>query len=324
MSDANSKQPPAPLYRDPLYDGAADPTIIYNRQDREWWIVYTQRRASIDGPGAAYGHGTDIGTASSRNGRHWCYRGILEGLRFERGHNSFWAPEVIWHAGRYHMYVTYVRGVSSDWYCPGGRIEHSIVHMTSANLWDWRKESVLPLSSERVIDACVHRLPDGRWRLWYKDECDHAHTWAADSPDLFHWQVAGPVITDCEHEGPNVFQWRGSYWMVVDAWKGLAVYRSPDAQRWTRQADILGQPGKRPEDGVIGQHADVLVQGDQAYIIYFTHPGRTREVPERVYGVEPYETRRTVLQVARLEMQGETLACDRDRPFDFDRRPEEE
>jgi hypothetical protein len=71
------------------------------------------------------------------------------------------------------------------------------------------------------------------------------------------------------------------------------------------------------------KHPDLLVQGDQAYIIYFTHPGRTREVPERVYGVEPYETRRTVLQVARLEMQGETLVCDRDRPFDLELRPED-
>ena len=40
---------PAPLYRCPVYDGAADPTVIYNHNEKSWWMLYTQRRANQDG-----------------------------------------------------------------------------------------------------------------------------------------------------------------------------------------------------------------------------------------------------------------------------------
>ncbi|MBE0698764.1 MAG: glycosyl hydrolase, partial [Anaerolineaceae bacterium] len=42
---------PAPLFRDPIYDGAADPTIIWNREEKSWWLLYTNRRATAEGPG---------------------------------------------------------------------------------------------------------------------------------------------------------------------------------------------------------------------------------------------------------------------------------
>ena len=41
---------PAPLFRDPIYDGAADPVAIWNRQEKNWWLLYTQGRANVDGP----------------------------------------------------------------------------------------------------------------------------------------------------------------------------------------------------------------------------------------------------------------------------------
>ena len=106
---------PAPLFRDPIFDGAADPTIIWNRAEKQWWILYTNRRASAEGPGLAWVHGTDIGVASSVDGADWLYRGTLRGLEFEPGRNTFWAPEVLYHAGLYHMYVSYVRGVPASW-----------------------------------------------------------------------------------------------------------------------------------------------------------------------------------------------------------------
>jgi hypothetical protein len=320
MSNVSTEMrpPPAPLYRDPIYDGAADPTIIWNAEERSWWIVYTQRRANVDCPGVAYGHGTDVGMASAVDGgRLWIYRGVMRGLEFEPGRNSFWAPEVIRHEGVYHMYVSYVPGVPAAWY--GAR---HIVHMTSDNLWEWRFESRLGLSSGNVIDACVHRLPNGKWRMWYKDEAHGSHTYAADSDDLHHWTVVGPAITDCPHEGPNVFRWRGSYWLIADFWRGIAVYRSDDCEKWTRQESILDKPGARCDDGWLGHHADVLVQGDDAFIFYFVHPERDasfREAPPS--GVEPYATRRTSLQVAMLELDGGTLICDRDKPFDFVLKP---
>lgn len=301
-------EPPAPLFRDPIYDGAADPTLIWNRAERCWWLVYTNRRANVPCVGLSWCHGTDLGIASAVDGgRSWVYRGTLQGLEFEPGRNTFWAPEILWHDGRYHMYVSYIRGVPQDW---SG--ERQIVHFSSGNLWDWSFESVLRLSSARVIDACVHRMHNGCWRLWYKDEAHGSHTWAADSPDLFSWDVAGPVITDGAHEGPNVFHWREAYWMLADYWRGLGVYRSDDALRWEYQGDILATFGKRADDADIGRHADVVVSGNRAFVFYFTHPGRVDNPPEGT----PAD-KRTSLQVAELEIVGHRLVCDRDRPFDL-------
>jgi len=309
-------EPRAPLFRDPIHDGAADPTIIWNRQEQSWWILYTNRRANVDGRGVAWVHGTDIGIASSSDGgQTWLYRGVLSGLEFERGRNTFWAPEVLWSDGLYHMYVSYVRGVPYDW--SGDR---RIVHMTSDNLWDWRMEQVLTLSSNRVIDACVARLPGDVWRMWYKDEENHSFTYAADSHDLYHWSVVGPVITDCAHEGPNVFALGSAYWMVTDHWRGLGVYRSDDGQRWVRQEDILHRPGQRRDDAALGHHADVLVQGEQAFVFYFTHPEQNRaaDTPRPSFeDMVPYAARRSSLQVAQIVVRDGRLICDRDEPFDL-------
>ncbi len=41
---------PAPLFRDPVYDGAADPVLVWNPDRCVWWMFYTQRRAKIDVP----------------------------------------------------------------------------------------------------------------------------------------------------------------------------------------------------------------------------------------------------------------------------------
>jgi len=32
----NVQSPPAPLFRDPIYDGAADPAIVYNHLGKYW------------------------------------------------------------------------------------------------------------------------------------------------------------------------------------------------------------------------------------------------------------------------------------------------
>ena len=56
---------PAPLFRDPVFDGAADPSAIWNHKTGEWWIFYTQRRASRVFDNVAYCYGTAIGIAVS-------------------------------------------------------------------------------------------------------------------------------------------------------------------------------------------------------------------------------------------------------------------
>lgn len=307
------RKPPAPLFRDPIFDGAADPAIIWNRQTKSWLLFYTQRRANVDSPGVAYCHGCGIGIAESKDGgQTWIHIGNAEGLPFERGLNTFWAPEVIENVGVYHMYCSYVPGCPSDWIG-----ERQIHHYTSTDLFTWKHQSKLPLSSNKVIDACVLRMPTGQWRLWYKDEAYGSHTYAADSSDLFNWKIVGPIITDCPHEGPNVFFWKGSYWLITDPWRGLGVYQSLDAVNWTQQTHILALPGKRPEDGYIAGHADVLVNDGRAFIFYFLHPGRNQDHREVVEGVEPYASRRTVIQVAELELENGKIVCDRDKDFDF-------
>ena len=63
---------PAPLYRDPVYDGVADPVVVWNKEDRSWWMLYTQRRANVNAGNVAYCYGNDIGIASScDHGRTW-------------------------------------------------------------------------------------------------------------------------------------------------------------------------------------------------------------------------------------------------------------
>jgi hypothetical protein len=306
-SRAGGRIPPAPLYRDPVFDGAADPSLVWNDRERAWWIFYTNRRANAPDAqdGVRWCHGTDIGLASSTDGGlTWRYRGTAQGLEFEPGRNTFWAPCLVEHARTYHMFVAYIRGVPADW--SGDR---RIVHYTSRDLVHWTFESVLSLSSDRVIDAFVHAKPSGGWRMWFKDEANGSHIYAADSEDLSHWAVVGPVITDKAQEGAAVFWWRGSYWMLVDRWQGMGVLQSPDLAAWTEQpGTILGVPGKRPDDGDIGRHGEVVVQGPEAYLFYFTHPfgPKAHQEPGR---------HRSSLQVARLEIKAGLLVCDRNAPF---------
>lgn len=300
--------PKAPLFRDPIYDGAADPVVIWNHEAKEWWMVYTNRRANVECQRYSWVHGTDLGIAtSSDNGKNWTYRGVIGGLDFEPGRNTFWAPEIIWHDGQYHMYLSYIQGVPFDW---SGH-KRNIIHYTSTNLWEWTYQSILKLSSEYVIDAAIHKLTDGKWRMWYKDEANHCHTYAADSEDLYDWEVVGSVIMDSAHEGANVFYWKNSFWMVIDEWSGLAVYQSDNGEDWVRNGKILNEPGMREDDGSIGQHADVLVLGDAAYIFYFTHPERNENKQST------YQTRRSSIQVAKLELVDGILTCDRNAPFHF-------
>jgi len=305
-----------PLFRDPIFDGAADPVVIWNRQAREWWMIYTSRRATAEGPGVAWVHGTDLGVASSKDGgKHWVYRGTLPGLDREWGRNTFWAPEIRWHEGRYHMYVSYIQGVPDQW---AGHPRH-ILHYTSPDMLHWTYHSRLPLSSDRVIDACIHPMPDGRFRMWYKDEAHGSVTYAADSTNLYDWQVVGPVLTHRNHEGPNVFRFKGFYWMIVDEWRGQGVFRSNDLEHWERNGLILNKPGSRTDDGTIGLHADVVVQDEEAYIFYFTHPERK----EHGEPVNSYATRRSSIQAARLDVVDGILVCDRDEAFELSLHPEE-
>ena len=103
---AAQKSAPKPLYDDPVYHGAADPVIIYNKQRKAWWMLYTNRRAAIDDTTVQWVHGTKIGIAESKDGREWKYKDTANiNYRPDEGY-THWAPDVIEHNGIYHMYLT--------------------------------------------------------------------------------------------------------------------------------------------------------------------------------------------------------------------------
>lgn len=302
---------PAPLFRDPIYDGPTDPVVIRNQKDNCYYMFYTQRRSTGVQIGVSTIHGTAIGAASSPDGIHWLYRGTLPGLEFEPGHNTFWAPEIIYAQNAYHMYVSYVPGIPTDWNYP-----RHIIHYTSSDLWNWKFEAVLPLSSDRVIDACVYEIEPGTYKMWYKDETHGSHTYSAVSSDLYNWEVLGEEICDCAHEGPNVFEFKGRVFMITDVWNGLGVYTSEDFTHWTRQqGNLLQKPGIRPMDGQIGNHADIVVKDGHAYIYYFVHPDYSREQRSTPGFIMTEKEARTVIQLAELTVENGILCCDRNRDF---------
>lgn len=292
----------APLYRDPIYDGATDPMIIKNEKDGLLYMFYTQRRSNCPVIGVSWVHGTDIGIAVSENGGgEWHYIGTAD-LEFEFGRNTFWAPEIVYctEDGKYHMYVSYIKGVRTDW---NGRA--TIEHYISGNLTEWTHENSLSFNSDRIIDACVFRLPGGIWRMWYKDERRESHTHYADSRDLYQWEYKGEAVSDRPHEGPNVFELDGRYFMITDMWNGLDVYETKDFIRFINISRILNNCGARTDDDALGHHADVVTTGGRAYIVYFTHPGNGT---------------RSSVQLAELKLENGIIVCERDALIEADLR----
>jgi len=308
-----------PLFRDPVFDGAADPVVVYTGASGRWTMLYTNRRANVrEANGVTWVHGTHIGIAESLDaGATWKYAGTADiELPPEMGgkNATHWAPDVVRDdAGVYHMFLTVVPGIFDTWEHP-----RYIVHLTSRDLRTWRDPRKISLPTEHAIDASLIRLPSGGWRMFYNNESDKKSIWYADSPDLEHWTDRGKLIADERGEGPKAFRWRGKWWLIIDVWHGLAVYRSDDGERWSRQpGTLLEKPGKGEDDQVIGGHPDVVVSGDRAYLFYFTHPGRKEGVK-----ADNYETRRSAIQVVELQQNGDWLTADRDAPTRIALRPD--
>lgn len=309
---ANEDPVSKPLYRDTIYDGTADPVVIWNPHAKTWWMYYTNRRANVPGlSGVAWVHGTPIGIAQSTDkGRSWNY---FQDARIdvsdviEEKNLTFWAPDVYTAPdGRHFMFLTLVPGIFENWNHP-----RSMIQLESEDMLHWGNAREIHLASDRVIDACIFEIQPGHWRMWYNNERDHKSIYYADSADLQQWKDMGKAVGDQGGEGPKVFQWKGYYWMIVDVWDGLGVYRSDDATDWVRMpGNLLKEPGSGVDDQVIGGHPDVVVSNDHAYLFYFTHPGRT---PEHE-GNDGYEHRRSSIQVVELEFDAGLLSCDRNKP----------
>ncbi|WP_205702905.1 family 43 glycosylhydrolase [Botryobacter ruber] len=307
-STTAGKVAPKPLFSDPVFDGAADPVLIWNKQEKKWFMFYTNRRATDESAkGVTWVHGTRIGIAESTDGgATWTYRDTANINYRPISEYTHWAPEVIEHNGLYHMYLTYVPGVFTDWNHP-----RNIIHLTSTDLFNWNYQSTLKLVNDKVIDACVFQLPDGTWRLWYNNERDGKSIYYADSKDLYNWEDKGKALA-ARGEGPKVFRWKDRYWMIIDMWKGLGVFYSDDLLNWTAQDERLVElPGTGTDDQAIGGHPDVVISNDRAYLFYFTHPGRAKANPAPANSVA---AKRSVIQVTELFFENGQLTCDRDKP----------
>lgn len=315
---SSDKLAPKPLYRDPIMDGASDPTILWSPRDQKWFMFYTSRRANIHGlgSGVAWVHGTPIGIATSEDGgATWNYLGDAKINYPDAVTNAtYWAPAVVESHGDFHMFLTYVPGIFDDWSHP-----RYVIHLTSKDLIHWRYVSTLPLAHPKVIDPGLLHLPDGTWRLWYKDEVTGSSCDEADSADLEQWTDHGrvPGLSDHGGEAPLPFHWQGHYWLLRDIGPGLALYRSDDARNWTRVGSLLHTPGTGPDDTGVGHHPDVILSGDRAWLFYFVQPGTSAisaGLPDR---------RRSSIQVTELHYDREhnTLTVDRNEPTMINLQP---
>jgi beta-xylosidase len=304
-----AKAAAVPLFRDPVHDGAADSVVVWNRAKKTWWMFYTNRRADLaDTNGVTWVHGTRIGIAESADGgAHWKYVGEAD-IPVAKPDYTLWAPEVIDVDGTYHMFLTVVPGTFTDW-----KHERHILHLTSKDLLHWTPLENANLESDRTIDACVFRLPDGYWRMWYKNEADGSKVYFSDSADLVHWTAKG-IATNNHGEGPVVFQWKGAYWLINDPHTGLGVFRSTDLTAWKQQPEnLLREPGTQPTDRVIGQHPDVVVDGaGRAWLFYFTQQGGAD-----AEGHDAQWARRSVLHVTELHEKDGVLSVDRNAPAEI-------
>ncbi|WP_375289891.1 glycoside hydrolase family 43 [Qipengyuania sp.] len=297
---------PAPLYRDPVHDGAADPSVVYDPRAGKWVMFYTNRRADMeldDSKDVRWVHGTAIGIARSKDGADWRYAGTAK-LPSACTGETLWAPDVLRVGKTWHMWVTVVPGIYRDWNAP-----RRIVHLASDDLRTWTCSDAPELGSDRVIDAEVMPLPTGGFRMYFNDERKGKSVRFADSDDLINWSIRDTVI-QTPGEGPVAFQWKGSVWLISDAWKGLLVMRSQNGANWTKQENyLLDEPGVRLTDRAKGQHPDVVVVGDRAWLFYFVQQSGEPEAAGK-----PGWGRRSVIQVTELHECDGQLSVSRDEP----------
>lgn len=261
-------------------------------------MYYTARRATAtNAPGVTWVHGSNIGIAESADGgATWTYKGtadIAYGKDKHPNDYTYWAPEVIWVHGLYHMFLSFVPGIFTDWNHP-----REIVHLTSRDGVKWETLGPVDLKSDKVIDACVMQIPGGGWRMWYKDERARRPVSYADSADLVKWEPKGSAVTNFSGEGPKAFHWKDRYWLIADCWRnGMRVWHSEDCSNWILQDKPLP-----------GSHGDVVVSGDRAWWFYFTERGR-----------------RAAIDVVELSVINGTLAPgDPAQPTYINLRPERE
>ncbi len=304
---------PKPAFRDPVYDGAADPIVIWNPILEKWWMFYTNRRATETHlPGVSWVFKTPIGIAESEDGANWSYVGNANfpDLPIEAGGDSatLWAPDVVYgDDGHWHMYLSIQAGIAERW----GKVPGYIDHFVSNNLRDWKYESRfdLPIGS---YDAEVIKMPDGMWRMYYKEPINGATFYYLESKDLKEWSEKKFVIST-KGEGPTIFNWKGYYWMILCDGKGFKTFRSVDAEKWDLQPGGPLMPhgtGTGLDDRTTARHGEIIISDNRAFFYYFTHPGRIDEGRDK----DGFDQRRSSIQVVELKLNDGWIVANRNVP----------
>ncbi len=305
---------PKPAFRDPVYDGAADPIVIWNPMLKKWWMFYTNRRATETHlPGVSWVFKTPIGIAESEDGANWSYVGNANfpNLPVETGGDNatLWAPDIVYgEDGYWHMYLSIQAGIAERW----GKVPGYIDHFVSNNLRDWKYESRfdLPLGS---YDAELIKMPNNIWRMYFKDPTNGASTfYFIESKDLKKWSEKKFVIST-KGEGPTIFNWKGYYWMILCDGHGFKTFRSVDAEKWVLQPGGPLMPygtGTGLDDRTAARHGEIVISNNRSFFYYFTHPGRIGEGKDK----DGFDQRRTSIQVVELKLKNGWIVADRNTP----------
>ena len=305
---------PKPAFRDPVYDGAADPIVIWNPMVEKWWMFYTNRRATETHlPGVSWVFKTPIGIAESENGANWSYVGNANfpNLPIEAGGDSatLWAPDIVYgDDGYWHMYLSVQAGIAERW----GKVPGYIDHFVSNNLRDWTFESRfdLPVGS---YDAEVIKMPNGIWRMYFKDPSNRASTfYFMESKDLKKWSEK-KLVMSTKGEGPTIFNWKGYYWMILCDGSGFKTFRSVDAEKWDLQPGGPLMPegsGTGTDDEATARHGEIVISNGRAYFYYFTHPGQVGENRKK----DGFDQRRSSIQVVEFKFKNGWIVADRNVP----------
>lgn len=306
----------APLMTDPIHDGMTDPTLVPGDDPGEWWCFFAHRRANTKVsvlPAIGRCHGTDVGVMQSRDdGRSWLYRGAVP-LPVGPGQNTLWGPMAVRVDGEVHLFVTFIQGVPNDPTWGLSSWPREIHHFVGSGLWTWRHVGRLELGTEHAVDACVERLPDRSWALWFKDEAVDGAIRRTTSADLRTWGPPQDVLAGW-HESPVVKRLGDYYWLLAETQEGLRAYRSGDAETWVAQGEFIAPSGSRPHDQGPPRSPDLVAVGSgHGYLFYYAQSGTD------AFG-EPAPTsgQSSVIQAARIEVQEGSLVCDRDAPLQLD------
>jgi arabinan endo-1,5-alpha-L-arabinosidase len=154
------------------------------------------------------------------------------------GETLLWAPHVLFHEGRYWMFVC----------AGGGRPEANRIHLaTSQDCVRWERHPANPVVVDgyEARDPMVLRIGD-RWVMYYTATSEptggnHVVV-ATESRDLVHWSGRRVVYTDAmagtgagPTESPFVVERNGRYYLFIGPDWETTMARYRQTGRWTRR-----------------------------------------------------------------------------------------